>query len=191
VRRVSDKMPIILRAMAQVYTKTGDDGTTSLLYGGRRRKDDARVEACGAIDEAVAALGAARFEAGPGGLHELLTRLQRELFAVGAELATSPENRSKLRDGTTRVTAGMVRALEPLIDAELESRPLENRFVLPGGTRLGAALDLSRVTVRRAERRAVAALEGEEPGEVLHYLNRLSDLLFVLARGAEGEPDYL
>ena len=180
----------ILSAMAVVYTKTGDDGTTGLFYGGRLRKDEARVEAYGTVDEAVAAVGAARAESGDG-LSAVLARIQRELFVVGAELATAPENRRKLRDGTTRVTAEMVDALEPLIDSELRARPLENRFVLPGGTRLAAALDVARVTVRRAERRAITALAGEDAGEVIRYLNRLSDLLFVLARSAESEPEYL
>src|SRR5205807_645647 len=116
-------------AMAQVYTKTGDDGTTGLFYGGRLRKDDARVEAYGTVDEVVSALGMARAEAS-GEMADVLTRLQRELFVVGAELATDPANRHKLADGQTRVTAAMVDALEPLIDRELEAKPLENRFVL-------------------------------------------------------------
>lgn len=177
--------------MAQVYTKTGDDGTTGLFYGGRLRKDDAQVEAYGTVDEAVSALGVARAEADSPELAALLARLQRELFVVGAELATDPDNRTKLADGATRVTSDMVAALEPLIDHELAARPLENRFVLPGGSRLGAALDVARVTVRRAERRAISALADLDPGQVVRYLNRLSDLLFVLARAAEGEPEYL
>lgn len=174
--------------MAKVYTKTGDDGTTGLFHGGRLRKDDAQVEAYGTVDEAVAALGSARAEA-KGDLAALLARLQRELFVVGAELATATDRRSRLEDGVTRVTASMVSALEPLIDAQLEARPLENRFVLPGGSRLAAALDVARVTVRRAERRALAAIAAADPGEVVHYLNRLSDLLFVLARAANLAAD--
>ena len=178
-------------AEARVYTKTGDDGTTGLFFGGRRRKDNAQVEAYGTVDEAVAALGVARAEAS-GELARLLARVQRELFVVGAELATDRANRAKLNDGTTRVTGAMVDDLEPLIDAELARRPLEARFVLPGGTRMAAALDVARVTVRRAERRATAlsAVEGVD-SQVVRYLNRLSDLLFVLARAAEDEPEYL
>lgn len=176
---------------ARVYTKTGDDGTTGLYFGGRVRKDHARVEALGTVDEAVAALGAARAAAGQGERGQLLARLQRELFVVGAELATAPYNRDKLEDGRTRVTAAMVDALEPLIDAELVAQPLEGRFVLPGGTLLAAALDTARVTVRRLERRAIAALDKADPGQVIRYVNRLSDLLFVLARGVEDQPEYL
>ena len=176
-----------------MYTKTGDDGTTGRFFGGRARKDEPVIEASGAIDEAVAALGMARAEAGSRPeLAELLARLQREMFVVGAEVNTEVERRDRLEDGRTRVTMAMVTALEPLIDAGLVERPLENRFVLPGGTRLSAALDLARVTVRSAERRVIAALEGQPAGPAVQYLNRLSDLLFVLARVADdAPPEYL
>ena len=176
-----------------MYTKTGDDGTTGRFYGGRVRKDDPVIEASGAIDEAVAALGAARAEAaGRPEIGELVVRLQREMFVVGAEVNTEAERRDRLEDGRTRVTMDMVTALEPLIDAGLAERPLENRFVLPGGTRLSAALDTARVTVRRAERRVVAASGDDVAGPAVQYLNRLSDLLFVLARVADdAPPEYL
>src|SRR5215831_1498051 len=101
----------------RVYTRTGDDGTTGLLFGGRVAKDAVGPDAYGAVDEAVAALGLARAEAERGSeLDELLIRLQRELFVVGAELATAPPNRSKLKPGVSLVTADMVTALEPVID---------------------------------------------------------------------------
>lgn len=170
----------------RIYTKTGDDGTTGLLYGGRIGKDDLRVEAYGATDEAVAALGTAR-----AGLHGelagLILRLQRELFVVGAELATAPENQRKLKPGETKVTDDMTAALEVLID-DIEARTdMPKEFVIPGETAAGAALDLARAIVRRAERRAVALVNLKEIDPVVvRYLNRLADLLFVLARHADA-----
>lgn len=179
----------------RIYTKKGDDGSTGLLFGGDRiSKADIRTDAYGTTDEAVAALGLARAAIGnvtdrtEARLDELVIRLQRELFVVGAELATHLENRSRLTDGVSRVTADMVSALEVEID-DLETmveQPKE--FVLPGETMTGAALDLARTAVRRAERRCVAlAAEGGLPdSQVLPYLNRLADLLFVMARAADG-----
>lgn len=172
----------------KVYTRTGDDGTTGLFYGGRIPKDAPGPTAYGTVDEAVAALGLARAEAPPGGeLHELLLRLQRELFVVGAELATAPDNRRKLEPGTTLTTPAMVTALETIID-DLSARfepPRE--FVLPGENRCSAALDLARAVVRRAERESCTARDDGWLGEsaVVPYLNRLADLLFVLARWQE------
>ena len=179
----------------RIYTRKGDTGTTGLLYGGDRiSKADLRTDAYGTTDEAVSALGLARAAIGrttdPAGarLAELILRLQRELFVVGAELATHVERRDRLTDGVTRVTEPMVAALEREID-ELEmlvEQPKE--FVLPGETMSGAALDLARTTIRRAERRAVGlAGEGGLPdSQVVPYLNRLADLLFVMARVADG-----
>jgi cob(I)alamin adenosyltransferase len=179
----------------RIYTKKGDDGTTGLLFGGDRiSKADLRTDAYGTTDEAVSALGLARAAIGhatdraEARLAELTIRLQRELFVVGAELATHVDRRDRLTDGMTRVTEAMVAALEADID-ELETvveQPKE--FVLPGESVTGAALDLARTTVRRAERRAVALAEsGELPeSQVVPYLNRLADLLFVAARAADG-----
>ena len=179
----------------RIYTKKGDDGSTGLLFGGDRvSKADARTDAYGTTDEAIAALGLARAAIGnatdrtEARLDELILRLQRELFVVGAELATHPENRGRLTDGVSRVTSDMVAVLENEID-DLETmveQPKE--FVVPGETMTGAALDLARTTVRRAERRAVAVAEaGELPeSQVIPYLNRLADLLFVAARAADG-----
>ncbi len=179
----------------RIYTRKGDDGTTGLLFGGDRiSKADLRTDAYGTTDEAVSALGLARAAIGPATdraearLAELAIRLQRELFVVGAELATHVDRRDRLTDGVSRVTTEMVTALERDID-ELEAlveQPKE--FVLPGESMAGAALDLARATVRRAERRAVGlAASGELPdSQVVPYLNRLADLLFVAARVADG-----
>jgi len=173
----------------RIYTRKGDDGTTGLLYGGRVHKHDAGPAAYGDTDEAVAALGVARAECEPGdGLFELLIDLQRQLFVVGAELATAPANRHKLADGTTRVTASMVESLEPIIDDVTRRFEAPSEFVIPGENRISAALDLARTVVRRAERQAVEATRQGwlEPGShVVAYLNRLSDLVWTLARWRE------
>lgn len=174
----------------KVYTRTGDDGTTGLLFGGRVAKDDPGPTAYGAVDEAVAALGLARAEAGRGeDLDRLLVRLQRELFVAGAELATAPENRAKLEPGVTRVTAEMVAELEPVIDDVTTRFDAPREFVLPGETRVAAALDLARTIVRRAERESVAAVHAgwlAAESRVVPYLNRLADLVYTLARWQEG-----
>ncbi len=174
--------------MPRLYTKTGDDGTTGLLYGGRIPKDDARTEAYGTSDEAVAALGVARAQIGDAALAELILRLQRELFVVGAELATGKEAWPKLTPGTTKVTAEMVAALEALIDDHVARTGMPREFVVPGETSGSAAIDLARSIVRRCERQAVAVARAGllADGEVVRYLNRLADLLFVLARHEEA-----
>jgi cob(I)alamin adenosyltransferase len=177
----------------RIYTKKGDTGTTGLLFGGERvSKADLRTDAYGTTDEAVSALGLARAAlAGvpaAGELIGLILRLQRELFVVGAELATHVEKRSKLTDGTSRVTAEMVTWLEGEIDAIEAAHPMPKEFVIPGESLAGAAIDLARTTVRRAERRAVAlsSTGGLPDSQVVPYLNRLADLLFVAARAADG-----
>jgi cob(I)alamin adenosyltransferase len=178
-----------MKPAMRIYTKKGDGGTTGLLYGGARvSKADLRTDAYGTTDEAVSALGLARAGLGDGPLAELVLRLQRELFVVGAELATHVDRRARLTAGTTRVTAEMVSALEREIDALEAAHPMPAEFVLPGESMAGAALDLARTTVRRAERRAVAlSSAGELPdSRVVPYLNRLADLLFVMARAADG-----
>jgi cob(I)alamin adenosyltransferase len=171
----------------RIYTRTGDDGTTGLLFGGRVRKDSAQPAACGDVDEAQAVLGLARSTAERGTeLETLLVRLQRELWVLMAELATAPDNRSKLRPDATLVTAGMVEGLERLID-DLSARfepPAE--FVVPGQSVASAFLDLGRAVVRRAERRALAVAAAGS--HVVPYLNRLSDLLWTMARWQEDEP---
>jgi cob(I)alamin adenosyltransferase len=182
-----------------VATGRGDDGTTGLLFGGERiYKDDPRTEAYGAIDEAIAALGLARAElalaAESGTLPRLIARLpetilrvQRELFVAGAELATAPGATDRQRPGETRVTAQMVAGLDELLDETEAQVTLPKEFVVPGETRLSAALELARTIVRRAERRAVAVRKVEPlpDDQLVPYLNRLADLLWILARAAE------
>jgi cob(I)alamin adenosyltransferase len=175
-----------------VATGRGDDGTTGLLYGGERvAKDDLRTEAYGTVDEAVAAMGLARVElaeAGAADLASTILRLQRELFVVGAELATNPEARDRAQDGVTRVSQAMVEGVDALLREAEASIELPREFVVPGETRASAALELARTLLRRAERRTVT-LAREDPaiaeGRTLPYLNRLADLLWILARAAE------
>ena len=195
---MSPKPPAVKRASA-VATKKGDDGTTGLLFGGDRiPKDDLRTEAYGTLDETVAALGLARAEldvkrrldALPPALAEiepLVLRIQRELFVAGAELAANPAAWERLQDGTTRVSAAMVAGIETLLADYEERIAFPKEFVVAGETRTSAALELARTIVRRAERRAVTLdRAGLVPGpHLLAYLNRLADLLWVLARAAE------
>jgi cob(I)alamin adenosyltransferase len=182
-----------------VTTGRGDDGTTGLLFGGDRVwKDDPRTEAYGDVDEAVAALGIARAELGLkaqygalpralGSLSPLVLRLQRELFVVGAELATAPHARDRQKPGQTRVSAEMVESLDRGLEETEATVSMPHEFVVPGETRTSAALELARTIVRRAERRAVGLRRAEpiEDDQVVRYLNRLADLLWVLARAAE------
>ena len=172
--------------MTRLYTGKGDDGSTGLLFGGRVPKDSPLPRACGAVDEAQATIGVARSLAERGGeLDEALTQVCRDLWVLMAELATLPENRHKLTDGQTRVSAEMVAAVEALVDGLGERFEAPANFTVPGQTPLAAQLDLARTVVRRAEREAVAAAA---PGsQVLAYLNRLSSLLWVQARWVEGE----
>jgi cob(I)alamin adenosyltransferase len=174
----------------KIYTRAGDDGTTGLFYGGRVRKDSDAPRAYGAIDEAQAALGMARAEATRGGeLDELLVRLERDLYVCMAELATATANRHKLTAGTTLVTEEMVAALEPLIDDLIARFPMPSDFVLPGGTRAAAALDVARTVVRRAERESLSVAAGDS--FAIAYLNRLSDLLWAMARWQEHDAETL
>jgi cob(I)alamin adenosyltransferase len=175
----------------RIYTKTGDNGTTGLFYGGRVSKAALAPEAYGSVDEAVAALGLARALCADPEATDLILRLQRDLFVVGADLATNPEQRHRLKPNESLVTAEMVSALEELIDARVERDPLPRTFVVPGANPASAGLDLARAATRRAERRAVElrAAGGTVTDEVLRYLNRLSDLLFVMARWQAGERE--
>ncbi|MBW3593969.1 MAG: cob(I)yrinic acid a,c-diamide adenosyltransferase, partial [Actinobacteria bacterium] len=167
----------------------GDDGTTGLLYGGRVPKDDLRTAVYGTLDETVSALGIAR----AGGLvpevEDIVVRVQREMFVVGAQLATAEANQSKLEEGVSKITPAMTEQAEADIDRLLEMHPLRPEFILPGETMGSAGLDLARSTIRRAEREAVAMnRHGLVPDdEILRYLNRVSDLLFALARFQEAE----
>ena len=179
--------------MVKIYTRKGDDGTTSLWYGGRVAKTDVRTEAYGSLDEANSALGVARSLARRderGDVHETLLTLQRNLFVAGAELATSPEAAERLEGGVSRITEEMVESAEAEIDRYMGQVELPPHFVIPGGTELSAALDVARSAIRRAERRVVALRDsdGLASDVVLRYINRASDLAFALARYAD-EPD--
>jgi cob(I)alamin adenosyltransferase len=169
----------------KVYTRKGDDGTTGLLYGSRVPKDSLRPVAYGEVDEAQACLGVVRAQAAPE-LAEIVLGLQRDLWVVMAELATATENAGKLVDGQSRATEAMVAALEDLIDRISERFEPPTEFVVPGETEVAAALDVARTVVRRAERAAITATADQESSAV-PYLNRLSDLLWTLARWQEGQ----
>lgn len=177
--------------MPRIYTKTGDDGTTGLLFGGRVSKADAVTDAYGGIDEAVATLGLARALSGDVPLAEALLGLQRELFVVGADLATNPAERARLEPGVSIVTEEMVQRLETWIDELVTANPLPNAFVVPGANPLSATIDVARSVIRRAERGIVGLRDGgrEINDALIRYVNRLSDLLFVLARVAAGEAE--
>jgi cob(I)alamin adenosyltransferase len=170
---------------ARLWTGKGDDGTTGLLYGGRAPKSSRQIDAVGTVDEAQAAIGLARAEVRRGSkVDKVLTRVERELWVLMAEVATNPRSRSKLVDGETRVSAAMVQGLEADTDAIGGRLKLSNEFVVPGQNRPSALLDLARTVVRRAERATQSV--PAKGSHVLPYLNRLSSLLWVLARQAEG-----
>jgi len=167
----------------KIYTKTGDAGQTGLFAGARVAKDDPRIEAVGTVDELNAAMGVARAADVPAQLDAVLAALQNELFDVGAELATPEPEKAKI----LRTTAEQIARLETLIDQhEAGLEPL-TQFILPGGTSAAAQLHLARTICRRAERRVLTlAGASQQPvsPQLLAYLNRLGDLLFVLARSA-------
>jgi cob(I)alamin adenosyltransferase len=177
--------------VARIYTKKGDDGTTSLWYGGRVPKSDPRTEAYGAVDEAVSALGVARSLCGVeyDELADDILSLQNDLFIAGAELATAPEAAQRLEDGVSRVTDEMADALDGEIDRYLAGVELPPQFTIPGGTQLSAQLDVARAVVRRAERRVVALkqADGLASEAVLRFLNRASDLVFAMARASDED----
>jgi cob(I)alamin adenosyltransferase len=174
----------------KIYTKTGDSGETSLFDGTRVSKSDARVDAYGEVDELNAWIGLVRASHVGADLDEALLHVQRDLFALGARLADPAE---KIASRITRASLGDgdVSRLEALIDELEKELPPLTRFILPGGTRTGAALHIARTVCRRAERRMVA-LEPPVDGILIRYVNRLSDLLFVIARAANhrgGVPE--
>ncbi|MCC6735247.1 MAG: cob(I)yrinic acid a,c-diamide adenosyltransferase [Bauldia sp.] len=181
-------------ALTRIYTRTGDDGTTGLVGNERRSKADPRLEAIGAVDEANAAIGVARIHsAGIATIDAILGRIQNDLFDLGADLAT-PMKPGAAPASALRIAAAQVERLEHEID--LLNAPLEplRSFVLPGGSPLAAALHVARTVARRAERRMVALAAGEPVSlPALHFVNRLSDLLFVAARWANdrGAADVL
>lgn len=179
----------------KIYTKKGDDGTTSLWYGGRVPKHHGRTEAYGTLDEACSALGVARALCGPeqAELAADVLRLQDDLFVAGAELATAPEAGERLEEGVSRTTEEMVAALEERIDRYMAEVELPPQFVIPGGNRLSAQLDVARTVVRRAERQITALAEaGELLAETpIRFVNRASDLAYAMARFADVEDPAL
>ena len=182
--------------MVKIYTRKGDDGTTSLWYGGRVPKDSARTEAYGSLDEACSELGVARALCTAEGQAELasdILRLQDDLFVAGAELATAPEAAERLEDGVSRVTPAMVEEAEALIDRYMAEVTLPPKFVIPGGNLLSAQLDVARTAIRRAERRISTLAEAGElaSGTVIHFVNRASDLVYAMARWADVDDPAL
>ncbi|MFL6529240.1 MAG: cob(I)yrinic acid a,c-diamide adenosyltransferase [Chthoniobacterales bacterium] len=176
-----------------IATKTGDSGETSLMYGRRVRKSDPRVDSYGCVDELNAALGFARVTAGTGFISEELLAIQKELILLMGELATAPEDLLRYQsDGYQLTNSAMVDRLTGIIDDLEKNKLLHYKgWAIPGSTTISAALDIARTTCRRAERR-VAVLGEQQPGinpEILRYLNRLSDLCWLLARYAEHAKD--
>ena len=175
-----------------IYTRDGDDGTTGLFYGGRVPKDSELPRAYGTVDEAQAVLGLARSAAAGNSADprsaevvKMLEPLMRDLWVLMAELATLPENRHKLVPGQSCVSPDMVERMETLIDLLDTQFDPPTEFVVPGEHPVSAWLDLARTVVRRAERHSVAA--APSPSQVVPYLNRLSDLLWTMARWQEGK----
>lgn len=171
-----------------IVTKTGDQGTTALMYGRRVPKNHPRIEACGAVDELNAALGLARATAQHDFIRNNLLPIQKNLIALMGELATAKEDWPRyLKDGYSLVTPEMTAQLDKLVrELEAQQAPFKD-WVMPGGNLPSAVFDLARTTCRRAERRVCALQEaGELPNaEVIIYLNRLADLLWLLARWTE------
>lgn len=179
--------------ITKVYTRTGDDGTTGLGGGQRLPKDASRIEAYGTVDELNSLLGVVLAEGLSSELAEPLGRIQNDLFHLGSDLCVLEEDKEKMP--VPRIEERHVEALEELIDSLSENVPPLENFILPGGSRAAAGLHLARTLCRRAERRIVTLAAEETVGEwVLRYLNRLSDLLFVMARWqnrAQGVGDVL
>jgi cob(I)alamin adenosyltransferase len=169
--------------VAKIYTRRGDDGSTGLFGGPRVRKDDLRVSAYGDVDELNSALGIAREEVPEGDLRALIDALQSELFTLGAQLAT-PDAEAAPKE-VPRISPEQIDRLEREIDRLTGELPPMKNFILPGGSRAGATLHFCRTVCRRAERKVVELAESAPvPQEALAYVNRLSDLLFVMARAA-------
>jgi cob(I)alamin adenosyltransferase len=177
-------------AQPRIYTKRGDDGTTGLSYGGRVRKDSLQIELNGVVDETQAVMGLARASTQDGSeANDLLVSLCRDLYLVMAEIAVLPENRHKALAAGSVVTPEMVVRLEEKIDELLERFDMPTDFTIPGKNATTAALDLARTVARRAERLWVQGpIEGSLVGA---YLNRLSDLLWAMARWQEGPEHQL
>lgn len=182
---------------SRIYTKLGDDGSTGLLFGGRTGKDAPLIDTVGTLDEAVATLGLARAACTDADMSAHILRIQQDLFVVAADLAANPRARERLEPGVSLVTVEMISRLEALIDESVAAHPLRPAFLVPGANTTSAALDLARTVVRRGERRLVAyraelpAGRRSATAQPLAYLNRLSDLLYVLARRSAGVDEPL
>ena len=170
----------------KIYTRNGDEGETGLLYGGKVSKSSSLPEAYGTVDEAQAILGLVRTECEKGSdLEEKIIHIERDLYVLMAELATDPSKHDKLESGKSKVNEEMINFLEQFID-DISSRfELPKEFVIPGQNRISALLDVARTVVRRAERRTIAC--DVENSLAVPYLNRLSDLLWAMARWQEGK----
>ena len=168
----------------KIYTKYGDQGETSLLYGGRVSKNNLYTEAYGVTDEAVSTMGLARALSQDAKVKDILKELQRELFTIAAELATEPERYDLFKRHFKPVTLEMITGMEKLIDELEQEVEMPNVFILPGASAASAAIDMARCVGRTAERRVVALNEEGKltNPEIIRYMNRLGDLLFVLAR---------
>ncbi len=170
----------------KIYTRDGDEGETGLLYGGKVSKSSSLPEAYGTVDEAQAILGLVRTECEKGSdLEYKVIHIERDLYVLMAELATDPSNYDKLESGKSKVNEEMITFLEEFID-DISSRfELPKEFVIPGQNRISALIDIARTVVRRAERRTISC--GVKNSLAVPYLNRLSDLLWAMARWQEGE----
>ena len=168
----------------KIYTKYGDEGETSLLYGGRISKNNLHTEAYGISDEAVSTMGLARALSKYTRVKDILEKVQRELFTVAAELATDPQRYDLFKRHFKPVTPEMITDMEEMIDDLEQGMEMPNVFILPGGSPASAAIDMARCIIRTAERRTVTLKEqGRLTNmDILRYMNRLGDLLFVLAR---------
>lgn len=173
-----------------IYTKTGDLGETGVMGGRRVSKDDLRIEACGTIDEASSFLGLAASFSSDAQIKEIIEKIQRDLFAIGSNLATPAEDRTRISYPIPEITAAHVVSLEKIID-EIETQvPALKKFILPGGSEAAAAIHVARSVVRRAERITVSYSKKEHVNpEIIKYLNRLSSLLFELARLANKKEN--
>lgn len=170
----------------KIYTRAGDKGQTGLLHGEKVSKDSVLPEAYGSVDEAQAILGLVRTECGDNkDLEDKIIHIERDLYVLMAELATDYSKRDTLEPGKSKVDQKMITFLEDFIDEITSNFEMPKEFVLPGQNRISALIDISRTVVRRAERRAIAC--DIEDSLAVAYLNRLSDLLWAMARWQEGE----
>ena len=167
-----------------IYTRSGDDGTTGLLFGGRVSKSDLRCDAYGMADQAVSALGLARALSNDDRVKEIILEIQREMFTLGAELATLPENMEQFAKYFKAISAERIDQLEAYIDELNEKVELPPKFIIPGASAASGDLDLARTALRTAERRIVEldARDTIPNPNILKYVNRLADLLFMLGR---------